>query len=73
MAVPQTARNRSTQRARALIDIEKVSKTYVTASSGSVHALPRKPAEGGLYGEVHAGCLPAGSRRLGLQFLLQAG
>jgi NitT/TauT family transport system ATP-binding protein len=39
VAAVETARNRSTQRARALIDIEKVSKTYVTASSGTVHAL----------------------------------
>ena len=39
MATPQTVPNRRAQGARPLIGIDKVSKTYVTASSGSVHAL----------------------------------
>jgi len=41
VATPQTARVGRAERARPLIDIEKVSKTYVTASSGSVHALSK--------------------------------
>jgi len=39
VATPQLSRSDSTPRVRPLIDIAKVSKTYVTASSGSVHAL----------------------------------
>ncbi|HLW12790.1 MAG TPA: ATP-binding cassette domain-containing protein, partial [Casimicrobiaceae bacterium] len=49
MATPQVSRGDSPPRARPLIDIAKVSKTYVTASSGSVHALNKvelKIAEG---------------------------
>ncbi|HEY2817031.1 MAG TPA: ABC transporter ATP-binding protein [Casimicrobiaceae bacterium] len=50
MATPQVSRDGSVaQRARPLIDIQNVSKTYVTASSGNVHALNKvdlKIAEG---------------------------
>src|SRR6184192_3014197 len=35
----QVSRDSGVQRARPLIDIQNVSKTYVTASSGNVHAL----------------------------------
>ncbi len=49
MATPQASRDVGGQRARPLIEIQNVSKTYVTASSGSVHALNKvdlKIAEG---------------------------
>ena len=49
MATPQVSRDGGARRARSLIDIQAVSKTYVTASSGSVHALNKvdlKIAEG---------------------------
>jgi NitT/TauT family transport system ATP-binding protein len=49
VAALQVSRGDSPPRARPLIDIAKVSKTYVTASSGSVHALNKvdlKIAEG---------------------------
>ena len=39
MATPQVSRDGNAQRSRPLIDIQNVSKTYVTASSGNVHAL----------------------------------
>ena len=39
VATPQVSRDGGAQRSRPLIDIENVSKTYVTASSGNVHAL----------------------------------
>src|SRR5438874_9710087 len=39
VATPQVSRDGGAQRARPLIDIQNVSKTYVTASSGNVHAL----------------------------------
>ena len=49
MTIAQVSRGDSPPRVRSLIDIAKVSKTYVTASSGSVHALDKidlKIAEG---------------------------
>jgi len=39
VATPQVSRDGNAQRSRPLIDIQNVSKTYVTASSGNVHAL----------------------------------
>ena len=39
MATAQVRRDHPAQRGRPLIDIQGVSKTYVTASSGNVHAL----------------------------------
>ena len=49
MTIAQVSRGDSPPRVRSLIDIAKVSKTYVTTSSGSVHALDKidlKIAEG---------------------------
>jgi len=45
VATPQAAPVGRAQRARPLIGIDKVSKTYVTASSGSVHALNKVDLE----------------------------
>jgi NitT/TauT family transport system ATP-binding protein len=49
VATPQVSRDGGARRSRPLIDIQNVSKTYVTASSGNVHALNKvdlKIAEG---------------------------
>jgi NitT/TauT family transport system ATP-binding protein len=45
VATPQLTREGLAPRGRPLIDIQRVSKTYVTASSGSVHALNKVDLE----------------------------